>query len=186
MGASNSTSGSGGGYTKKLYFDPEADSQYGDKFLISDEELRQKMETLIDVEEVIKCVFIYRHPLYSYQLTDSLLFHAFVVFETETWWWSIEKNNQNVTIQRSKKLDSVLHNYQRIQRIGPVKVVMKARGRGSVRDLIDTLWRQNLLNKPYDVIEENCKYFTANVFNHTNGEAKTCSVGAAGHLLHLI
>jgi len=177
MGASNSTSGSGGGYTKKLYFDPEADSQYGDKFLISDEELRQKMETLIDVEEVIKCVFIYRHPLYSYQLTDSLLFHAFVVFETETWWWSIEKNNQNVTIQRSKKLDSVLHNYQRIQRIGPVKVVMKARGRGSVRDLIDTLWRKNLLIKSYDVMGESCKFFAVTVFNHTNGEAKTCSVG---------
>lgn len=184
MGSSNSTCSTGGEYTKKLYFDPEADRIEGKSYLISDEQLRQQLEDLIDVEEIIRCVYVYRNPLYYYQLTDFLMFHAFVVFETETWWWSIEKNNENVTIQRSKKLSSVLHQYRHVQRIRPVKLVMKAHGKGSVRDLIDILWQKNLLNKPYDVIKENCKYFAANVFNHTNGEGKRCSVGANGDLPH--
>ena len=173
MGSSQSTSGSGGGeYTKKLYFDPEADREEGQSYLISDEELRQRLEDLIDVEEVITCVYVYRNPLYYYQLTDFLMYHAFVVFETETWWWSIEKNNENVTIQRSKKLSRVLHQYRRVQRIRPIKLVMKARGRGSVRDLIDILWRKDLLYKPYNVFDENCKHFAAIVFKHTNSEGK--------------
>ena len=183
MGSSGSTA-TGGEYTKKLYFDPEVDRVGGQHYWISDQELRDRIENLVDASENIRQVYVYRTPLYNFQLTDYLVFHAFLVFETVTWWWSIEKNNENVTIQRSKKLSSILYEYRRVRRVRPVRLVMKAAGRGSVRDLIEILWRMNHLNKGYDIIRENCKYFAANVFNHTNSQGKKCTVGAGGDLPH--
>jgi len=173
MGQSNSAS-TGYNYTKKLYFDPEADREEGHSYIISDEELRQRLENLIDVEEVITRVYVYRCRLYWWQLTDFVMYHAYVVFKTKKWWWSIEKNSGNVTIQRSKKKEAVVDRYRRVSRNTPLfnRPEAKARGRGSVRDLIDILWRKDLLYKPYNVFDENCKHFAAIVFKHTNSEGK--------------
>ena len=94
MGSSSSKSSSGGNgeWTAKLYFDPEADKSKGPSYFIEDGELRSKMKEVIDPTEKIIGVQIYRHPLSSIQITNLLMYHAFVVFETDGWWWSIEKN----------------------------------------------------------------------------------------------
>jgi len=89
---SSSVSGGNGEWTGKLYFDPEADKSCGASYHVEDGELRAKMKEVIDSTERIIRVEIYRHPLYSFQLTDALMYHSFVVFETDDWWWSIEKN----------------------------------------------------------------------------------------------
>ncbi len=72
-------------------------------------------------------------------------YHAFVVFETEKWWWSIEKNDGGITLQRPAP-----------ERNQPVSLVMLARGRGSISDLADFLWSRDHLNKTYDFLFENC------------------------------
>lgn len=107
MGSSSSkgTSGGNGEWTAKLYFDPEADKSSGASYLIEDGELRAKMKEVIDPTERIIQVEIYRHPLYSFQLADNLMYHAFVVFETDGWWWSIEKNVKTINIKFKKKTD---------------------------------------------------------------------------------
>ena len=56
------------------------------------------------------------------QLTDLLWYHAFVRFETKGWWWSIEKNGQGVTVQRSKQPQFVKDHYRRGKRVTPVTV----------------------------------------------------------------
>lgn len=84
--------GGGNEWTNQLYFDPEADKSSGPTYWIKDGELRTKLKELVDPTEKIIRVEIYRHPLYSYQITSILLYHAFIVFETDGWWWSIEKN----------------------------------------------------------------------------------------------
>lgn len=104
-------------------------------------------------------------------------YHAFVVFETEFWWWSIEKNDAGITLQRSKRKNSVLYEYRRESRVKPITLVMTAKGRGSVSDLVDLLWTQDHLNRTYHFLLENCKYFAAAVFNQTNSEGKECVVG---------
>jgi hypothetical protein len=42
--------------------------------------------------------------------------HAYIVFKTQSWWWSIEKNDAGITIQRSKKIEFVRDKYHRTKR----------------------------------------------------------------------
>ncbi|XP_057377877.1 uncharacterized protein LOC130699681 [Daphnia carinata] len=161
---SNSRSRStGAAYTKKLYFDPEADSSEGRDYWITDAELRETLSELVDVTERIVEVRYYKHPLGAWQLTDHLLHHAFIVFETNAWWWSIEKNDEGVTIQRSKDFDSVCYRYRRSKRktsIGKgVEMVKKASGSTTVMELINHIWRKNYLNQEYDALSYNCQHF---------------------------
>ena len=62
----------GSGYTKELYFDPEADKP-GEGYCITDAELRTRLKDLMDASEIIIRVEIYRGPLYWWQLTDRLM-----------------------------------------------------------------------------------------------------------------
>ena len=51
------------------------------------------MKKFIDDEENILNVTVYKHPLRSWQWSQLILNHQFVVLETnKQWWWSIEKN----------------------------------------------------------------------------------------------
>jgi hypothetical protein len=113
--SSSSSSGEDGKWKNQIYFDPKAD-QPGEGYLISDSELQQKFKELIDVKERIQKVWIYTHPLYTLQLTQLLMFHAYVVLETDTWYWSVEKNSEGITIQRSKTLEYVRGKYRRRDR----------------------------------------------------------------------
>ena len=95
-----------------------------------------------------------------------------------------------ITIQRSKRKNSVLYDYRRQRRVKPITLVMSARGKGSVSDLVDYLWRQDHLNRTYHFLLDNCKYFAAAVFNQTNSEGKECVAGfldgRPAHLLCLL
>lgn len=62
----------GAGYTKELYFDPEADKP-GEGYWITDTELRTQLRELVDATETIIRVEIYRGPLYWWQLSDRLM-----------------------------------------------------------------------------------------------------------------
>ena len=73
-------------------------------FRISDDELRSKMSDLVSGHEEILNVRAFKCKLSSEQLTQLIFYHAFVVYETDEWWWSVEKNSEGITIQRSKKL----------------------------------------------------------------------------------
>ena len=76
---------------KKLYFDPEADSSKGSHYYITDGELREKLKELVDDSEKVTEVRVYTHLLTNLQVTKDIWHHAFVVFLTYKWWWSIEK-----------------------------------------------------------------------------------------------
>nr|CAH0113074.1 unnamed protein product [Daphnia galeata] len=101
---------------KKLYFDPQADSSKGAHYYISDGELREKLKELVDDSEKITEVRLYSHPLTNLQVTAELWRHDFILFETDKWWWSIEKNDAGVTIQRSKHIEYVRDRYRRAKR----------------------------------------------------------------------
>ncbi|XP_057373235.1 uncharacterized protein LOC130694083 [Daphnia carinata] len=167
MGSSTSSipesRSTGAAYTKKLYFDPNADSPEGYDYSITDAELRETLSELVDVTERIVEVRYYKHPLSSMQLTDGILHHAFIVFETNAWWWSIEKNDEGVTMQRSTDFDSVCEKYRRSDRqtsIGNgVEMVKKASGSTTVMELIDHLWEGDYLNQEYNFETYNCQHF---------------------------
>lgn len=90
-GSKSESDSSGCDWTGKLYFDPEANI-CGTIYPISNDELQTKLKDLVDLKQTIIRVEIYRHPLTSWQLSNKLMYHAFILFETDGWWWSIEKN----------------------------------------------------------------------------------------------
>ena len=59
------------------------------------------MSELIGTSETIENVYVYKVPLSGMQLTDFIFHHAFVVFETDGWFWSAEKNTEG--LEDSKK-----------------------------------------------------------------------------------
>lgn len=167
MGNSSSpSSGKGGGWTSKIYFDPEADTTTGSAYNIVDDELLERLGKLVDPEEEIIKIFAYKHPLFEYQITTLTMYHLFIVFETRQWWWSIEKNSEGITIQRSKSLSDVKSKNRQKSRGSHISLVKEDKGRRSVEDLIRWLYNENELNKRYHYVSSNCKTFAKRVFDH--------------------
>ncbi|KZS11475.1 Uncharacterized protein APZ42_024279 [Daphnia magna] len=162
----------GGDYTCQLYFDPRADESDTGGYSITDQELRQKLSNLIDANEKIQNASIYSNPLFKWQPITGWCRHEIAIIETKDWWWSFEKNTKCITIQRSKKLESVRDMYQRKKRttgFGPFTKIMKNEttkgGNITINELINYFWRTDILNKDYNVVNANCQDFAAMVFN---------------------
>ena len=169
MGSSNSTSGKGSGeWRSRVYFDPESDKSSGSHYFLSDAKLRTRLEELIECDEEIQNIWVYSHPLYEWQLTAILMYHAFVVLETDKWWWSIEKNDEGITIQRSKYLEFVKERYRRGKRVMPIKERQQDSGRMNMKDLINWLYEEDELNQGYmfNIQHFNCQGFAKRVFDH--------------------
>lgn len=153
-------------WTYQIYFDPEADQASGTGYSIEDDELLSTLARLVGVDEKILHVSAYKVPLSSMQLTQLLLYHMFVIFETKAWWWSIEKHSDGITIQRSKKSSAVKERYRQTKRFSGISLMTTDERRLSVHDLIKWLYQQNELNKPYHYLSSNCKHFATAVFDH--------------------
>lgn len=173
MGSSGSKSSSGssgcGEWKNQIYFDPESDSANGNHYFISDNELKEKLSQLINTQERIEKIWIFSHRLYEWQLYQGMMmYHAFVVLETNEWYWSIEKNNEGITIQRSKNWSYVKGKYRRKSRITPITQRNHDEGRMKMEDLIDWLYQKNELNKRYNIQcqDGTCQGFAKRVFNH--------------------
>ena len=159
----------GSDWTYKIYFYPRADKYDGGPAVpISDEELIEKLSTQVDVDEDIVKVYVYKSALVTFQLTKAILCHMFVVFETVDWWWSIEKNAQGITLQRSTSRNDVKKKYRQEDRIQhtSIELVEKDRGRKNMRQLIEMLWKENELNHRYGFLDSNCKDFAKVVFDY--------------------
>ena len=87
-------------YTGKFYFVPEADNPVGDTFLMDNGQFFEFVSQMPDRRE--KVVRVYQCKNHLSLATSMLPRHKFVVLETENgWWWSLEKNTQTITVQRS-------------------------------------------------------------------------------------
>ncbi|KAI9549152.1 hypothetical protein GHT06_014595 [Daphnia sinensis] len=168
---SQSTS-TGSNYTCKLYFDPRADEPDTGGHWITDKELYKKLLNLMDMEEEIQHAYLYSNPLSSWQATNAMFYHAFIVMKTNAWWWSIEKNMERITIQRSRDIESVRDMYQRKKRTtGSTSLTsikenkITVGGKTTIGELINYIWRKDCLNDVYHFLDANCQKFAALVFN---------------------
>jgi len=99
--ASSMFASKGGTWKGLVYFDPAADKP-GDPEKFTNDELREKLGSMIDPSEKILQVRLLKTPLFAIQWSNFLLYHVFVHFATAKYEWSIEKNSQGITIQRSE------------------------------------------------------------------------------------
>ena len=155
----------GSNWKYEVYFDPEANESTGHSYTITDDELRTQLTSLVDAGEAIREVTAYKVPLSEWQLTQFLLYHMFIIFETEDWWWSIEKNDEGITIQRSKSIKAVKERYRQRARNSGIERMARDKGGKSVNSLIKWLWKEDELNNKYHIVNSNCQHFGTKVFN---------------------
>ena len=167
------TSG-GSQWLGEIYFDPNADTKEGSAPRVKKGEIISKLKKLLEDENItnekITNVWVYKTPLISNSLSNVLLYHSFVVYETKSWWWSIEKNSEGITIQRGYKLSSVKDNYRQKPRKTtllwwkPIELIHDT-GRKTIGELVDFLAAKNVLNDRYDLTLANCKHFAKILFD---------------------
>jgi hypothetical protein len=100
-----------------------------------------------DTKKILEVKY-YSHPLYGWQIMQNLLHHAYIVFKTQSWWWSIEKNELGVTIQRSKKFEFVRDKFRRQDRTtdlfgGGIICEKKFKGSHTLQELIFHIYAKN-------------------------------------------
>lgn len=163
--SSKSSGKNGENWTNQVYFDPNADLTGRLLEEITAANLLYEMGLWIEGEELIEEIWVYKCPLAEWQLTMALFNHQFVVFRTPWWWWSIEKNDQGITVQRGKKLSSVRDRYRRGPRKKYIEQMSRDVGRRKMKDLVDWLHQKNESHKKYHYLTENCKDFAKRVFD---------------------
>lgn len=169
MGSKSSKSSSDNEWKNEIYFDPQSDSSTGADYRIKDYELMSTLAQLIDSDEKIEKIWIYSHRLYEWQLYQGIfMYHVFIVLETNEWFWSIEKNAEGITIQRSKHEKYVKYMYRRSERITPITERSYDSGRMRMADLINWLYKEDELNYKYEATQQarNCQGFAKRIFNH--------------------
>ena len=134
-------------------------------FIIEDNSLREVMSKLVDTSEKILKIWIYKCPLSEWQLTNLLLNHQFVMIETKSWWWSIEKDDKKIFIQRDKCDHAVRDFVKGEPRKDCVTQMSSDQGRKTIKDLIRFLYETDELNIKYDLLENNCQDFATRIFD---------------------
>ncbi len=169
---SNSTStiavsGNGGYWQSQvaLYLNADQTSDVFNVWRINHNSLISQMQKLIDTTEKIISVGVYKCPLQDWQLVQLLDCHQFVVLQTANWWYSIEKNDKFIFIQRSKHLENVRCFRINDRRNTDVVQMSADDGRRTMGDLIECLYRNNELNNGYDSVTSNCHAFAKRVFD---------------------
>ncbi len=134
-------------------------------FLIDDPTLQYAMSNLIDCSEKILNIWVFKSPLTGWQITQLFLNHQFVVIETDNWWWSIEKNAEEIDIQRSKYAKGVRDYAINEKRRTPLRRVSSDIGQKTMKELIEFLYQYDELNARYFLGLRDCQHFAEKVFN---------------------
>lgn len=93
-----------------LHFDPNMRSNSSPWLTWTHDNMVRNYDELESYEpDKILNIRVYESPLSGWQLTQAFFFHSFTVIETESWWYSIETSERNITMQRSKHLQDVLN-----------------------------------------------------------------------------
>ena len=129
---------------------------------------------LNDFQENIRNIAVYKCPLNDFQKIQLFDNHQFVILETDNWWYSIEKNDHYIYMQRRKHIDDVVCYRRNNPRRTPILGISFdcCQPGKTMGDLIQFLCDKNELNNRYDPILSNCQAFTKRIFDEFAGTKK--------------
>ena len=144
-----------------------------------DHSLRKDMERFAnaDASENILEIWVYKCKLRDmWQLTDFYFNHQFLVIRSTNYWWSIEKDDARILINRSLFQGNVRDFVDTIDQQGghflmarrlPVTQLSYDKGKPgkTMKDLVNFLLYGKELSKSYDLVNDNCKDFAERIFN---------------------
>ncbi|CAF0765380.1 unnamed protein product [Adineta ricciae] len=144
-------------------------------YTIEQDQLVEDFESITnDSDEKIIQVTIYKTPLSTWQLTQAVLYHAFVVLETENWYYSLEISEKCVTMQRSKSKEDVRDSYPRerlrnVLRGDTPERIRRAKGKKTMSEVMKYIVDNEILDRNYEVLVDdgqNCQTFANSIFRH--------------------
>ena len=151
------------GFQRQVVYLPFADESECTGQLIADVKLEKDLMSQLKDEEILN-ITTYKHELYWWQLTQAFLFHTFIMFETNDWWWSVEKNDNGVFVQRSKHQWAVRDRLAGEKRPRVTQVASDT-STYTVRDFVVALAETDSLKRKYSLLFNNCKDFAKEIFD---------------------
>ncbi|KAH3801651.1 hypothetical protein DPMN_155309 [Dreissena polymorpha] len=133
--------------------------------LITSTELMSKNQETVGYNEDIKLVTAYKVPLSGYQCSKNIFYHMFVVFQTQNWWWSIEKDTDLITLQRFRNESDVKKRYKNTTRNSWITEIKRDGSIKKVQDLINWLHENDELKQDFHWFHRNSQHFGFSVFN---------------------
>ncbi|XP_018026469.1 uncharacterized protein LOC108681898 [Hyalella azteca] len=150
-----------------IYFVTEAAEACGRAYMIPVSQFLQMMHQLTDPSDTVLRVQRFQTAVEGVPIIPTAMFnHQFVVFETQgCWWWSIEKNAEGLTLQRSRDVKAVRRRYRQQPR--PEEVLLEEKnGTCDIRELVSFLYSERELTKIYHAFVSNCQHFVVDVYKH--------------------
>jgi hypothetical protein len=185
MGSSISSTASYYGH-QQFYFDPDVNLTEPPRHadcIMTNYELRQLLQNKVDdVSEKIEQVSYYTHPLNDWQMTKIFLHHAFIVLKTENWFWSIEKDEGGITVQRSKYLENVRDKCQKQSRItgvmnNGIDLAKTSPGNDTtVIELLNHMWSKEYMDLNYHYLKDNCQQFADRIDEFVHSKSSSHSL----------
>ena len=136
------------------------------------------MGKLIEGNEKIQRIEYHTSPLSQNELFRIYFHHAFVVFKTESWYWSLEKNTAAVIMQRCKHFERVHDTIQGSMRSHKTTKLTEAQGGNglTMTRLIEFVHIANSVNDPYSVHKGNCQHFALKIYNRVEEEFRSIQI----------
>ncbi|XP_052244957.1 uncharacterized protein LOC127854058 [Dreissena polymorpha] len=161
-----SCSCSNGDWTGNLHFfscDKFEYTQCNVSMFIQHDEMNRKLKALLD-DETIETMKIYTSSL-NITCAKCLCQHQYIVFRTKSLWYSLEKFQQCITMQRGSKQEMVTNQIIGEPRRRPKQhsIVLDLPMYTSVHWIIQMLHTREELLKPYTLWENNCIRFVCDV-----------------------
>jgi hypothetical protein len=153
-----------------VYFDPDVESPVPSPkhdYDITNYKLRQLLLEMVDASESINEVRYYSHSRHRLLLSKCFTSHAFIVLKTDNCWWSMEKDQRGITVQRSKFLENVrdkCRRHDRIKALDGIKMLKEDRGNFTLNGLVLYMWKKDHMNLNYHFLDNNGQTFADVIF----------------------
>jgi hypothetical protein len=149
--------------------DKESDKE-NDKYStieIEDSNLRSYFGDLGTKKEEIEKVEIFKNNLTGFPIVAGA-WHEFTVVESTSWFWSFEKQDYGICVQRSKDKLIVKDKFRGKDRKGSVKDEGRAAQLGrygeTIYDIFNWIYKNDFVIEGYHITKKNCHYFASLLF----------------------
>eukprot|EP00117_Sycon_ciliatum_P047284 scpid93226/ scgid33786/ len=178
----SSLSGSKGSNYEAVVFFLDYGSTSSSCWTVHDNQLRESLGDLIafgsDYAESITEIERHKNPLVPWLPEMGLFYHEFIVFQTKNWWWSIEKNSEGVTLQRSKQRGRVLLYRGKTRGDSVEQTHITTLASDSVyplQEFVGLLYCSDVVGSQYNLPFNNCQSFASTVYTKIiRRELPTC------------
>ena len=163
MSSGSSAGLKGGSWSSKIYFFDY--SQPGQKEPVELDLSNPDRQLGSEINDGIQETVYYKGPLSKFQGSKINAFHAFIVIKTRSFYWSIEKNQKGIFLQRSSRIEDIqskLNGQNRTQnficKVEPeILYADNDRIKSSLNILLKLVGLEQKLNEEVDLSEQKLK-----------------------------